>query len=60
MWSMVDILKEEFSGNCTHRALESCIVVYTGFERLQDGPLRILPYDDFVQELHEGRIIPSG
>lgn len=39
------------------KAVQRCFAVYGGEERLEDGPITVLPLSDFMQELAAGRII---
>lgn len=40
------------------KAVGRCFGVYTGRERLQDGPVKVLPLAEFMKEMSQGRVIP--
>jgi len=38
-------------------SLQACLAVYCGSDRLQDGPVTVLPLQEFMRELAGGRIL---
>ena len=39
-------------------SVQKCFAVYCGPERLQDGPVLVLPIKEFMVDLARGRIVP--
>jgi hypothetical protein len=37
--------------------VQHCIAVYGGDQALQDGPITVLPFNQFAQQLTTGRIL---
>lgn len=41
-----------------HGAIQKAYGIYLGNEALQDGPIRVLPFRSFAQEIHRGKLLP--